>query len=229
MRYQPTNDTLSVIQRLGGVWSGRHAMVRCPAHEDRTPSLSIRQGRNSILVHCFAGCDGAAVMRGIRQVLGHTIPDQRATPEPANDREPPFRRLWAEARPVEGTLGERYLRDVRGIRFVPADEGGDGGPAPVVGSGEQDAVEPDLPIRQPAAELENQPTVASDAREMTSVDNKVDQRPETKAQAKVDDEASSAARGPGNLRDSLRSPRAHQARGDPLYVLASSDVCRRQA
>ena len=121
MRYQPTTETLSVIQRLGGVWSGRHAMVRCPAHEDRTPSLSIRQGRNSILVHCFAGCDGAAVMRGIRQVLGHTIPDQRAMPVPANDREPPFRRLWAEARPVEGTLGERYLRDVRGIRFVPAD------------------------------------------------------------------------------------------------------------
>jgi len=60
-------------------------------------------------------------MRGIRQVLGHTIPDQRAMPEPANDREPPFRRLWAEARPVEGTLGERYLRDVRGIRSVPAD------------------------------------------------------------------------------------------------------------
>jgi len=121
MRYQPTTDTLSVIQRLGGVWSGRHAMVRCPAHEDRTPSLSIRQGRNSILVHCFAGCDGAAVMRGIRQVLGHTIPDQRAMPEPANDREAPFRRLWADGRSIEGTLGERYLRDVRGIRFVPAD------------------------------------------------------------------------------------------------------------
>jgi len=121
MRFQPTAETLSIVQRLGGVWSGRHAMVRCPAHEDRTPSLSIRQGRNSILVHCFAGCDGVAVMRGIRQVLGHTIPDQRAKPEPANDREPPFRRLWAEARPVEGTLGQRYLRDVRGIRFVPAD------------------------------------------------------------------------------------------------------------
>lgn len=121
MRYQPTTDTLSIVQRLGGVWSGRHAMVRCPAHEDRTPNLSIRQGRNSILVHCFAGCDGAAVMRRIRQVLGHPVPDQRAMPEPANDREPPFRRLWAEARPIEGTLGERYLRDVRGIRFVPVD------------------------------------------------------------------------------------------------------------
>ena len=121
MRYQPTTDTLSIVQRLGGAWSGRHAMVRGPAHEDRTPSLSIRQGRNSILVHCFAGCDGSAVMRGIRQVLGHTLPDQRAMPVPANDREPPFRRLWAEARPIEGTLGERYLRDVRGIRFVPAD------------------------------------------------------------------------------------------------------------
>jgi len=121
MRYQPTTETLSIVQRLGGVWSGRHAIVRCPAHEDRTPSLSILQGRNSILVHCFSGCDGAAVMRGIRQVLGHTIPDQCAPLSPANDREPPFRRLWAEAQAVEGTLGERYLRDVRGIRFIPAD------------------------------------------------------------------------------------------------------------
>lgn len=121
MRYQPTTETLSIVKRLGGAWSGRHAMVCCPAHEDRTPSLSIRQGRNSILVHCFAGCDGADVMRGIRQVLGYSVQDQRAMPEPANDREPPFRRLWTEAQPVEGTLGERYLRDVRGIRFVPTD------------------------------------------------------------------------------------------------------------
>jgi hypothetical protein len=121
MRYQPTADTLSVIQRLGGVWSGRHAMVRCPAHDDRTPSLSIRQGRNSILVHCFAGCEGAAVMRGIRQVLGHTIPDQRAIPEPANDREPPFRRIWTAGVGLEGTLGHRYLRDVRGIGSIPPD------------------------------------------------------------------------------------------------------------
>jgi len=28
----------------------------CPAHEDRTPSLSVRDGGDKILVHCHAGC-----------------------------------------------------------------------------------------------------------------------------------------------------------------------------
>jgi len=66
MRYQPTAETLAIVERLGGRWNGRYALVPCPAHEDRTPSLSIRQGRQSILVHCFAGCDGGEVMRAIR-------------------------------------------------------------------------------------------------------------------------------------------------------------------
>jgi hypothetical protein len=32
-------------------------IARCPAHEDRSPSLSISEGRDGrILLHCFAGC-----------------------------------------------------------------------------------------------------------------------------------------------------------------------------
>ena len=130
-------------------------------------------------------------------------------------------------------IAEPFMRktDMQLAAYVPVDgspddgecEGGDGGPVPVVSSGEQDVAEPDLPIRQPAAELENQPSVASDAREMTSVDSPVGPRPEVKAQAKVDDEASSAARGTGNLRDSLRSPRAHTPRGDAAGIRDEKD------
>jgi hypothetical protein len=69
MRFQPTAETLAIVARLGGHWNGRYALVPCPAHEDRTPSLSIRQG-HSILVHCFAGCDGGDVMRAIRRCWG---------------------------------------------------------------------------------------------------------------------------------------------------------------
>lgn len=121
MSYKPTAETLAIVQRLGGTWSGQHAMVRCPAHDDRNPSLSIRQGRSSILVHCFAGCEGADVMRAIRRVVGRPILDQHPIPAPANDRPAPFQRLWDDARPIEGTLAEHYLRDVRGIRFLPPD------------------------------------------------------------------------------------------------------------
>lgn len=36
--------------------SGRGFIARCPAHEDRSPSLSVRGDGERILVHCFAGC-----------------------------------------------------------------------------------------------------------------------------------------------------------------------------
>ena len=121
MIYQPTAETLAIVQRLGGRWQGGYAMVRCPAHADRTPSLSIRQGQRSILVHCFAGCDGAHVMQAIARTLGGRVPISMILPVPANDPGAPFRRIWEEAGPIDGTLGERYLADVRGIRFRPPD------------------------------------------------------------------------------------------------------------
>ena len=39
-------------------------LVRCPAHEDRSPSLSICDGRDGrVLLHCFAGCTFASIVR----------------------------------------------------------------------------------------------------------------------------------------------------------------------
>jgi hypothetical protein len=121
MGFQPTAETLAIVARLGGHWNGRYALVPCPGHEDRTPSLSIRQGRHSILVHCFAGCDGGNVMRAMRQVLGHAVTSQRALPVPANDRTAPFQRLWSEGVAISGTLADRYLREIRGITLLPPD------------------------------------------------------------------------------------------------------------
>ncbi|MHB2009538.1 MAG: hypothetical protein ACYCOX_16030 [Acidobacteriaceae bacterium] len=37
--------------------------ARCPAHEDRSPSLSIAEGRNGrILIRCWAGCETKDVL-----------------------------------------------------------------------------------------------------------------------------------------------------------------------
>jgi DNA primase len=42
-------------------------MARCPAHQDRNPSLSIATGRNGqILVHCHAGCTQKRVIAALR-------------------------------------------------------------------------------------------------------------------------------------------------------------------
>ena len=49
--------------RLEAKRSGDGWQAKCPAHEDRTPSLSISQGRNGrVLVHCHAGCSVEAVL-----------------------------------------------------------------------------------------------------------------------------------------------------------------------
>ena len=42
----------NVRQRQDGQWS-----ARCPAHDDKRPSLSVRETEDgAVLVHCFAGC-----------------------------------------------------------------------------------------------------------------------------------------------------------------------------
>ena len=38
--------------------------ARCPAHEDGSPSLSIREGRDGrVLLYCFAGCALTAILK----------------------------------------------------------------------------------------------------------------------------------------------------------------------
>jgi hypothetical protein len=57
-----------VLDRLAGVkHSGEGKWIaRCPSHEDKSPSLSIREmpdGR--VLLHCFAGCGAGDVLISI--------------------------------------------------------------------------------------------------------------------------------------------------------------------
>ena len=50
--------TAEIIARaLGGRKVGQGWTARCPAHDDREPSLSIRDDGGKVLVRCHAGCD----------------------------------------------------------------------------------------------------------------------------------------------------------------------------
>lgn len=54
-------DRLEAVRDNGrGRW-----MARCPAHDDRSPSLSIRETDDRILVHCHAGCGAADVVAAV--------------------------------------------------------------------------------------------------------------------------------------------------------------------
>lgn len=54
-------DLLEGVKKQRGGW-----IARCPAHEDRTPSLSIKSAEDEtgekIILHCHAGCTAAAVV-----------------------------------------------------------------------------------------------------------------------------------------------------------------------
>jgi hypothetical protein len=103
---RPSQELVDLVGSLGGTWHGRTAMCLCPAHADRTPSLSLRQGDRGILVTCFAGCDREEVLRELQRIPHRgrfTYNDAAATKSGNADR------LWDEALPVAGTLAERYL------------------------------------------------------------------------------------------------------------------------
>jgi CHC2 zinc finger len=57
-----------ILDRVAGLkqtGAGRW-ICRCPAHEDRGPSLSIRETDNGrVLIHCFAGCKTGDVLAAI--------------------------------------------------------------------------------------------------------------------------------------------------------------------
>lgn len=57
-----------VLGRLAGVRRcGTQWVARCPAHEDREPSLSVALAADGrVLLHCFAGCPFRAILHALR-------------------------------------------------------------------------------------------------------------------------------------------------------------------
>lgn len=103
-----------LVERLGGRWSGNAGLCRCPVHDDRRPSLSVRIGRTSLLLHCFAGCSAADILRSLR-AAGQPIAVPRSSSSEGGAARQAERsrasaiRLWGAARPIGGTPVERYL------------------------------------------------------------------------------------------------------------------------
>lgn len=121
-----------IVERLGGEWQRRGGMCRCPAHDDHTPSLSIRPGERRLLFHCFAGCETSKVIRALSalQLIG---PDAgaggdetgRSPADPDRRNRGAAARLWAAAHPIARSPAETYLRgrrltlEVSDLRYHP--------------------------------------------------------------------------------------------------------------
>lgn len=64
-------------------------LARCPAHGDRSPSLSIRETSDGrILVHCFAGCQVEDVLGILGLEISILFPESSARIDAVRERRP---------------------------------------------------------------------------------------------------------------------------------------------
>lgn len=69
----------ALLSRLEGVkrtGEGRW-IARCPAHQDRSPSLSVREVEGRILIHDFAGCAAADIVAAVGWSLCDLFEDRQ--------------------------------------------------------------------------------------------------------------------------------------------------------
>lgn len=119
----------TIAKALGGKYSNGAWTARCPAHDDRTPSLQIRDSGLKVLVHCFGGCSQLAVIdtlksRGLWETEGGSIglPKSLTTEisvvsqSVAPDRIARALQAWHAATQPGGTLVEVYFAS-RGLKL----------------------------------------------------------------------------------------------------------------
>jgi putative DNA primase/helicase len=125
----------SVAAEIVHALGGRNGVCKCPAHDDRSPSLTIKDNSNGgITVHCFAGCDWRDVKAELRRMgllpefNGEEVPtesgQQRRAKQEADEREKAkkitwAKAIWKEAHEARNSPVEAYLRG-RGINNLPS-------------------------------------------------------------------------------------------------------------
>jgi len=83
----------ALLSRLDGVREVRHGrwMARCPAHDDRHASLSIRDvGDGRILINDFGGCETHQVLQSVGLTFADLFPRRLDAPEGFKRERRPF-------------------------------------------------------------------------------------------------------------------------------------------
>jgi hypothetical protein len=65
--YNDRDAARAITLALKGRWRNEQGLACCPVHDDRSPSLSLRDGETALLVHCFAGCDARDILAELRR------------------------------------------------------------------------------------------------------------------------------------------------------------------
>ena len=124
----------AVANALGGRKAGAAWMAKCPAHEDREPSLSIKDTDNGkVLVCCHAGRDQQQVIAALKargiwsnpcRSPGRMIGAQSGATNDQRrgdaNRTQAALRIWKATVPADGTIVETYLSSRGIVMSVPA-------------------------------------------------------------------------------------------------------------
>jgi hypothetical protein len=122
----------SVANALGGRKAGSSWVARCPAHDDRKPSLSIRQSEDGkVLVRCHAGCEQQQVIAALKArglwiessprrfaLSGSRVVSCSGSNYYGAKRIKTALDIWQSAAPANDTLVETYLVS-RGLCLPP--------------------------------------------------------------------------------------------------------------
>jgi len=71
-------DRLESVRETGkGSWT-----ARCPAHDDKTPSLAVRDVDGKLLLHCFAQCSLHEIVSAVGLTEADLFPDKPRSHKP---------------------------------------------------------------------------------------------------------------------------------------------------
>ena len=110
-----------LLERLDGIRATGSArwLAKCPAHEDRSASLSIRETDDErVLLHCFAGCEPRAVLQAARLDFEDLYPERLTEHRRPRMRRPVPIRDVVTALKHELTVGFIILSDVANAKPI---------------------------------------------------------------------------------------------------------------
>ena len=82
MQVERVLGLLERVKKSGSGWT-----ACCPAHDDRSPSLSIKEGEDGrVLLHCHAGCEVEAICGALGMGVRDLFMARVSTPRPARSR-----------------------------------------------------------------------------------------------------------------------------------------------
>ncbi|HKX30605.1 MAG TPA: hypothetical protein VJ302_23150 [Blastocatellia bacterium] len=82
MANNTTSETFNaIILKLAAIKRGNSWQAKCPAHDDKNPSLSISQGDDGrILLYCHTGCSPQSIVTALGLEMSDLFAEKKTKP-----------------------------------------------------------------------------------------------------------------------------------------------------